>query len=87
MKTLLLIVLTLSATLAEARPTRCDATRLQPFVGALATADLGPVILKRSRARTLRWLPPGVMVTMDFRLDRLNVRLDPRNFVTGIDCG
>ena len=65
----------------------CDTSRVQNFVGALGTADVGQVLLQRSRSRTLRWLAPGTMATMDYRQDRLNVRVDGRNFVTGVDCG
>jgi len=74
-------------TIPDASIGKCDATRVQNFVGALATADVGATLLKRSGARTLRWLAPGSMVTKDYRQDRLNVRIDGRNFVTALDCG
>jgi hypothetical protein len=74
-------------TIPDASAGTCDATRVQNFVGALGTADLGTALLKRSGARTLRWLAPSTMATMDYRQDRLNVRVDGRNFVTGVDCG
>jgi hypothetical protein len=66
---------------------RCDTTRVHSFVGVLGTADVGKAIFKRSGAKQLRWIPPGTMVTMDYRTDRLNIRTDARNFVTAIDCG
>lgn len=66
---------------------RCDATNVQRFVGALGTKDVSRMLLKRSGAKTLRWLAPGTAATMDFRQDRLNVRVDGRNFITGLDCG
>lgn len=65
----------------------CDATRVQNFIGALGTADLGTALLKRSGARTIRWLAPNTMATMDYRSDRLNVLVNERNFVTGVHCG
>ena len=82
-----LALLTACETIPEAGAGKCDATRVQNFVGALGTADLGTAVLKRSGARTIRWLAPGTMATMDYRQDRLNVRVDARNFVTGVDCG
>jgi hypothetical protein len=87
--TLLLPFALLSAceTIPAAGAGKCDATGVRNFVGALATADVGAVLIKRSGARTLRWLAPGSMATMDYRQDRLNVRVDGRNFVTGLDCG
>ena len=75
------------ASIPEAGAGRCDATRVQNFIGALGTADLGQLLLKRSGARTLRWLAPDTAATRDYRLDRLNVRVDKRNFVTALDCG
>ncbi len=66
---------------------QCDVAKVRVFVGALGTADLGRAALHRSGARTIRWITPGTAVTMDYRRDRLNIRLDLRNFVTGIDCG
>jgi hypothetical protein len=56
----------------------CDAKHVQNFVG---------VLFRRSSAKALRWIAPGMMVTMDYRADRLNIRTDVRNFVTAIDCG
>lgn len=66
---------------------KCDAKRVQMLVGVLGTAGIGKVAMKRSGAKTIRWIQPGTMVTMDYRMDRLNIRLDARNFVTGLDCG
>lgn len=82
-----LALLSACETIPTAGKGTCDATRVQSFVGALGTSDLGQAILKRSRARTVRWLAPGTAATMDYRQDRLNVRVDARNFVTGVDCG
>lgn len=74
-------------TIPEAGAGKCNVARAQNFIGALGTADLGTALLKRSGARTIRWLAPGTAATMDYRQDRLNVRVDGRNFVTGLDCG
>ncbi len=82
-----LALLTACETVPMAGAGKCDATRVRNFVGALGTSDMGDALLKRSGARTLRWLAPGSMATMDYRQDRLNVRVDGRNFITGLDCG
>ena len=66
---------------------RCDAAPVSLFVGTLATSEVGNAAIRRSRARLLRWLQPGTMASMDFRQDRLNVRLDARNYITSVDCG
>ncbi len=74
-------------TTAVAGTGHCDANKVQNFVGALGTADVGKAIFKRSRAKALRWIAPGTMVAMDYRADRLNLRTDARNFITAVDCG
>ena len=85
---LLLVPLLLSgcASVPAAGAGQCDAAPLARFVGAIATADFSRVALKRSHARTIRWIRPGNAVTMDYLLDRLNVRLDDKNFITALDC-
>ena len=66
---------------------KCDTTALQQFVGQPATAELAAEALRLSGAKALRWKPPGAMVTMDYRPDRLNISTDEQNRVTGFDCG
>ena len=66
---------------------RCDLTRLQPLVGREGNAELGAEALRLSGAVALRWKPPGAVVSMDFRTDRLNVELDAAGRVTGFGCG
>ena len=65
----------------------CNAARAQPLVGREATSELGAEALRLSGAGALRWIPPGGVVTMDYREDRLNIELDSRNRVTRIRCG
>jgi Peptidase inhibitor I78 family len=66
---------------------KCDATATTDLVGKVADATLGSDALKRSGARTIRWLRPDSMMTMDYRVDRLNVRIDAANRVAGFTCG
>lgn len=86
------IVALLCASPADARVPihgkgKCDAARVQMFVGALATADVGTTLLRRSRAKVIRWLPPGTMAAMNYRTDRLDLRLDGRNYIVSVACG
>lgn len=57
------------------------------FIGREATSELGVAMQRESGARVIRWVQPGMMVTMDFREDRLTVRLDERNRVQSASCG
>lgn len=66
---------------------RCDASGLGDLVGREPTQALGAEALRRSGSRTLRWIRPGDAVTMDYRPDRLNIRLDARHRVEGFSCG
>lgn len=65
----------------------CEAGPAQALVGQPATAELGAEAMRLSGARTLRWIQPGQAVTMDFRNDRLNIKLDAENRVEAITCG
>jgi hypothetical protein len=66
---------------------QCDASKAQRLVGKTRSKKLGTDALRLSGARTLRWIKPGTMVTMDFREDRLNLHLDARGRVTKVICG
>ena len=52
-----------------------------------ASSALGSELLRASGARTVRWVQPGMRVTMDYREDRLTVHLDERNRVVRATCG
>ncbi|WP_084580864.1 I78 family peptidase inhibitor [Sphingomonas azotifigens] len=65
----------------------CDANRVLFLKGkARATVDPSEA-LRHSGARTLRWIEPGSAVTMDFRVDRLNLHVDKAGIVTDARCG
>lgn len=66
---------------------KCNADRLGTMTGRVVTPKLKQQALRRSGARTVRVIKPGMMVTMDYRQDRLNIRTDPQNRVTQISCG
>ncbi len=65
----------------------CSADGLDSFVGQPASQENGAEILRRSGAKTLRWIPHGAAVTMDYRFDRVNVKLDPENRIEAVTCG
>lgn len=65
----------------------CNASALADLVGQPRSDALGADAMKRSGARSLRWISPGMAVTMDFREDRLNIELDAANKVVSSRCG
>ncbi len=57
------------------------------FVGQSKSDAVEKQIRNVSNAAVLRWAPPGVMLTMDYRSDRVTVWLDPSGKITKIRCG
>jgi hypothetical protein len=66
---------------------KCDCAGTDQFIGQTGTSETGAAIKRVSHAAVLRWAPPGVMLTMDFREDRVTVWLDGANKITKIRCG
>ena len=65
----------------------CVAEGTDHFIGQQGTSNTGAAIMRATHAAVLRWAPPGYMLTMDFRADRVTVRLGPDDKVTAINCG
>jgi hypothetical protein len=65
----------------------CTADGAQQFSGQVRSDPIGAEIERVSNAAVLRWAPPGVMLTMDYRADRVTVWLDPSGKITQIKCG
>ena len=66
---------------------KCDAAGTDSFIGEQGTTATGSAIMQATHSAVLRWAPPGYMLTMDFREDRVSVRLGPDRKVTAINCG
>ncbi|MGZ8284732.1 MAG: I78 family peptidase inhibitor [Allosphingosinicella sp.] len=65
----------------------CDAGEARKLIGRTRSAKVGAEALRLSGATALRWIAPGTMVTMDYREDRVNLRVDPAGKVVKVDCG
>ena len=65
----------------------CAANNLDQFFGRTRSEQLGSEIRRQSGATTIRWVPEGTMVTMDFRGERVTVHLDGSNRVRRAVCG
>jgi hypothetical protein len=66
---------------------KCQAAGTAHFLGQSATDKLARAIIRETHAAILRWSPPGVMLTMDYREDRVTVRLGPDRKVMALNCG
>ena len=85
-----MLLLTACATSpAAGQPTGniCRSESLGQFIGRQATRELGHEMMLASRARIVRWVPLGGVVTMDFSPVRLTVQLDGANRVQSANCG
>ncbi len=65
----------------------CVADTIQYAIGKQATAELGGRLLKESGSTLLRWIPPDTAITMDYRIERLNISYDYKMLITDLSCG
>ena len=65
----------------------CDADAAQAWIGKPATEANVDAAFKASGAKTLRALKPGQPMTMDYRIDRVNVLQDAAGNIEKISCG
>ena len=66
---------------------KCNAEGLDRYVGQAGSDENGAAILRESGAKTLRWIPHGSAVTMDFSEQRVNVKLDSQSGIEAVTCG
>ena len=66
---------------------KCQTEGTDQFIGKSESNSTGEAIKHVSHAAVLRWAPPGVMLTMDYREDRVTVHLGPDKKITEIKCG
>ena len=64
----------------------CQAAPGQAFIGQTATAEIGAELLAATRSREIRWVPPGTMVTMDYKYGRLTVSYDEAMKIIAVSC-
>ena len=76
-----------SADAETARGVECNADKVQDVLGKAQSDAVGADAMKRSGAKILRWIPKDSMVTMDFRVERLNLRLDGAGKIDQVTCG
>lgn len=65
----------------------CDANRVLYLKGKQRAAIDESEALRHAGAKRLRWIEPGSAVTMDFRVDRLNLHVDKAGTITDARCG
>jgi hypothetical protein len=66
---------------------KCRTAGTSQFIGKAGDSETGAAIKRVTRAAVLRWAPPGYMLTMDYREDRVTGYLGPDRKITKINCG
>jgi hypothetical protein len=83
----LLLVTACATSPVDGQPTGvCRNEALAQFIGRVATRELGHEIMLASKATSIRWVPPGGVITMDFNPARATVQLDGANRVVSAKC-
>jgi peptidase inhibitor I78 family protein len=65
----------------------CDAAKAKSLVGRKRSPKVEAEALRLTGAGSVRWIPMGAMVTMDYRPDRLNLHLDRKGRIVRVNCG
>jgi hypothetical protein len=65
----------------------CNAAKAKRLVGRKRSPGVEAEALRLTGAGSVRWIPLGAMVTMDYRPDRLNLRLDRKGRILSANCG
>lgn len=65
----------------------CNAAAARGLAGRTATEELVAEALRLTNARQSRVIEPGMMVTMDYSADRLNIYVGPDGRVERLACG
>lgn len=65
----------------------CGTGPAEAFVGRKDTPEMRSELARAIGHARIRWLPPGSVMTMDYRPDRLNVDLDAGGVITRVRCG
>jgi len=91
-----LIALALVSCKQDARPetpapavpgVECNSNGLDGLIGRVKSAETTAEAKRLSGANVVRYLTPGMMVTMEFRSDRLNLHLGTDGKIGSARCG
>ncbi|MFT4196787.1 MAG: I78 family peptidase inhibitor [Pseudoxanthomonas sp.] len=65
----------------------CNVDGLGGAVGQPATPELVQRLISDSGSRAVRVIHPGMVATMDYHVDRLNIHLDEAERIVKLTCG
>jgi len=64
----------------------CNPAPAQDLIGRQRSDAVGAEAMRRSGAKTLRWIAPDSVYTQDLRQDRINIDVDARGRITRLRC-
>lgn len=65
----------------------CNAAGAERFVGQRRSPETGNAILAATGSSQIRWVTPGMMVTMEFLPTRVTVHVGEDGRITRVVCG
>jgi hypothetical protein len=65
----------------------CNERAARSLIGRPADEKLGFEAQRLTGARSVRWIRPGDVVTMEYSPSRLNIHLDEQHRVKRLSCG
>ena len=68
-------------------PTQCVAGAGAWAIGRAPTDQVVEQVRMDTLSNTVRVIRPGDAVTMDYRGDRVNIKVNERNAIVGVTCG
>jgi hypothetical protein len=71
---------------ARRRGMICGPDAFSDYYGRVANATLANKMMAATGTRTIRWVRPGSVISMDIRAERLTVELDDRDRITRASC-
>lgn len=65
----------------------CDSNKVAGLIGKTRSAEVEAEAKRMSGANTVRWIAPDMMVTQDYRVDRLNLHTGTDGTIGSARCG
>ena len=66
---------------------QCVADAATWAIGKGVSDDIVERVRVDTNSKTVRVIRPGQAVTMDYRVDRVNIKLNERDAIVGVSCG
>jgi hypothetical protein len=76
-----------SIDLAPPGATCVQSASLNSYISQPASAEVGARLMGSASARSLRWVPHGTAVTMEFNASRVTAYLDANGRIERVSCG